>query len=101
MGDAQLHATTDDVEDQHVNLAQKNVNGILLVFPGVCGQSIERLRTRSDHATEYVLYLHLLSDQPRPGKVLAPWFYKKVPSHVAFLRSTSDFFSRGERRQIQ
>jgi hypothetical protein len=48
MWDAQLHATTHDVEDQHVNLAQKNVNGILLVFPGGCGKSIERLRTRSE-----------------------------------------------------
>jgi hypothetical protein len=38
--DAQLRATTDDVEYQHVNLAQKNVNGILLVFPGGCGKSI-------------------------------------------------------------
>jgi hypothetical protein len=31
---AQLRAPTDGVDDQHVNLAQKNVNGILLVFPG-------------------------------------------------------------------
>jgi hypothetical protein len=34
MLDAQLRAPTDGVDDQHVNLAQKNVNGILLVFPG-------------------------------------------------------------------
>ena len=34
MWDAQLRAPTDAVDDQHVNLAQKNVNGILLVFPG-------------------------------------------------------------------
>jgi hypothetical protein len=45
---AQLRAPTDGVDDQHVNLAQKNVNGILLVFPGGCGKSIERLRTRSE-----------------------------------------------------
>jgi hypothetical protein len=32
MWDAQLRAPTDGVDDQHVNLAQKSVNGILLVF---------------------------------------------------------------------
>jgi hypothetical protein len=32
--DAQLRAPIDAVGDQHINLAQDNVNGILLVFPG-------------------------------------------------------------------
>src|SRR5580704_3356746 len=42
MWDAQLRAPTDAVDDQHVKLTQKTVNGILLVFPGWVGKCIER-----------------------------------------------------------
>src|SRR5580704_1080990 len=47
MWDAQLRAPTDAVDDQHVKLTQKTVNGILLVFPGWVGKCIERSSLRS------------------------------------------------------